>query len=322
VALVEVSITGTEDAMTMRTAQQGAPGTASGARLTRRRGGASLRHALTIDVEDWYHDSGETAAGQQENRVVDNTLRLLDILAVRRIRATFFFLGEVAERFPGLVRRAADAGHEIASHGYHHRPLRDLLQSEFRKDVARSLRLLEDVSGQPVRGYRAPYLSIKAGVRWPIDTLRELGLAYDSSILPIDRPPGLELVCPRAPFRHENGLWEIPVAVLQFGFFWHLPLAGGNGLRLLPLWLLYRLVRRFEHDVGAGVFYLHPWELDPDSPTAARPGRWLLRPGRRHLPKRLARLLGEVAFGPIADVFADRVKNTESVTEAKRAGST
>jgi polysaccharide deacetylase family protein (PEP-CTERM system associated) len=308
--------------MTIRTAQHVAPGTARGTRLTRRRDRTSLRHALSIDVEDWYHDSGETPAGQQDNRVVDNTLRLLDILAAHRIHATFFFLGEVAERFRGLVRRAADAGHEIASHGYHHRPLRDLLQSEFRRDVARSLRLLEDVSGQPVRGYRAPYLSIKAGVHWPIDTLRELGLAYDSSILPIDRPPGLELVCPRTPFRHENGLWEIPVAVLQFGHFWYLPLASGSGLRLLPLWLLCRWVRRFERDVGSGVFYLHPWELDPGSPTAERPGRWLLRPGRRHLSKRLGRLLGEVAFGPIADVFADRVTNTESVAGAKRARST
>ena len=262
------------------------------------------RHALSIDVEDWYHDGGGMAAGRSDARVVDNTLTILDVLAARRVRGTFFFLGEVAEHFPGLVRRVADAGHEIASHGYRHRPLGDLLISEFRRDVARSLRLLEDITGRPVRGYRAPYLSIKAGVHWPVQILRELGLSYDSSILPIDRPPGLELVCPRRPFRHDNGLWEFPVAVLQCGFFWHLPLASGSGLRLLPPWLLDRFLRRFERDVGTGVFYLHPWEADPGAPTMPGPGRWLLKPGRRRLRARLAALFDERAFAPIIDVFA------------------
>jgi polysaccharide deacetylase family protein (PEP-CTERM system associated) len=266
-----------------------------------------VRHALSVDVEDWYHDGG--AAGPlPEERVVDNTVRLLELLAAHSARATFFFLGEVAERFPGLVRQCASAGHEVASHGHRHRRLSEMSEREFRRDVARSVGILEDVTGCAVRGYRAPYFSIKAGVRWPIDTLHALGLAYDSSVLPIDRPPGLELVCPRAPFRHPNGLWEIPVAVLQFGHFWHLPLASGGGLRYVPLRLWWRWMRRFERDVGAGVFYLHPFEIDPGSPTGPGPGRWLLRPGRRRLLRRLGSLLGSVRFGAIADVFADRLE--------------
>jgi polysaccharide deacetylase family protein (PEP-CTERM system associated) len=259
-----------------------------------------------VDVEDWYHDGGAPTA-TPEMRVLDNTLRLLDVLERRAMRATFFFLGEVAGRFPALVRRVAEAGHEIGSHGYRHRALGDVTRNEFRRDVADSMRLLEDCTGAAVRGYRAPYFSIKAGVRWPIEILADVGFTYDSSILPIDRPPGLELVSPRAPYRHWNGLWEIPVAVLQFAHFWHLPLASGGGLRVLPFRVLCRWIRRFERDVGAGVFYVHPWDFDADAPTAPGRHRWLLRPGRRRALDRLERLLAEASFGSIAEVFGGRL---------------
>ena len=264
-------------------------------------------HALTVDVEDWYHD-GPVSPAPCAPRVEPNTLRLLDLLAASGARATFFFLGEVAARYPTLVRRVRAAGHEIASHGYHHRPVTELTRREFRADVERSLRVIEDAAGAPVRGYRAPYLSIKVGVGWPIDILRAAGLQYDASILAIDRPPGLELVCPRTPYRHPNGLWEVPVAVLQMLHFWYLPLASGTGLRVLPRWLLQRGMRQFERDVGAAVFYLHPWELDVGSPSAPGVSRWLLRVGRDRLQQRLSELMHDVAFAPIADVFAEQLR--------------
>jgi hypothetical protein len=135
--------------------------------------------------------------------------------------------------------------------------------------------------------------------------LGELGLGYDSSMLAIDRPPGLELVCPRAPFRLHNGLWEVPVAILQLMRFWHLPLASGAGLRLLPLPVLQRCIARFERDVGAGVFYLHPWELDPASPTGPGPGRWLLQVGRERLERRLEDLFHERRFVTIREAFPE-----------------
>ena len=279
----------------------------------------ALTHALSIDVEDWYHDAAFPVAERVDCRVEANTLRLLDLLAAHAVRATFFFLGEVAERFPALARRAADAGHEVGSHGYQHRRVMDLTRQEFRADVARSVRVIEDASGRPVWGYRAPYFSIKADVRWPIEMLADAGVRYDASILAIDRPPGLELVCPRAPFQHGNGLWEVPVAVLRVGPFWHLPLASGNGLRLLPQWLLHRCVRRFEREVGAGVFYLHPWELDPGSPAAAGLGRWLIRAGRAGLTPRLDSLLREYPFAPIAEVFAAQLQLPTSGGEGDRA---
>lgn len=259
-------------------------------------------HALSVDVEDWYHDGGDAPA---QERVTINTERVLDLFAAAGVRATFFFLGEVAEQTPALVRRVAANGHEIGSHGFHHRPLRDVLWREFRDDVARSVRTLEDIIGAPVRGFRAPYLSIKAGVRWPIDVLAEIGVRYDSSIVPIDRPPGLELICSRTPFRHHNGLWEAPVGALPLGPFWHLPLANGSGMRLLPPRLFRHCVDRFEREVGAGVFYFHPWELDPESPTGPGPGRWLLRIGREQLAQRLEALLQQKRFGTIAAVFPE-----------------
>jgi polysaccharide deacetylase family protein (PEP-CTERM system associated) len=264
-------------------------------------------HALSIDVEDWYHDGGTGGVHPVEHRVEGNTLRLLDLLAAHGVRATFFLLGEVVERFPALARRIAGAGHEIGSHGYQHRPVMQMTRAELRADVGRSLRVIEDATGAAAGGYRAPYFSIKAGVRWPIEIVAEAGVRYDASVLAIDRPPGLEVVSPREPYRHPNGLWEIPVAVLGVGPFWHLPLASGTGLRLLPRRLLDRWIRRFEREVGAGVFYLHPWEIDPASPTGGGRGRWLMRPGRARLAERLDDLLRAYAFAPIAEVFAPRL---------------
>jgi polysaccharide deacetylase family protein (PEP-CTERM system associated) len=267
-------------------------------------GGAHRRHALTVDVEDWYHDS-QLERPAADGRVEANTERLLALFAQCGARATFFFLGEVAHSSPALVRRVCEAGHEVGSHGYRHRHVAELTRGEFREDVLRSVRTIEDAAGVRVRGYRAPYFSIKAGVRWPIEILTECGLIYDASILPFDRPPGLELVCPRRPFRLPSGLWEIPVAVLQVGPFWHLPLASGTGLRILPPRMLERFIRRFERDIGAAVFYLHPWELDPLSPTAPGPGRWLLRIGRDKLPDRLVQLLRGRRFAPVLEAFAE-----------------
>ena len=275
-------------------------------------------HAFSVDVEDWYHDVAPQAAGPFDSRVEANTLLLLDILAAHGARGTFFFLGEVAERFPGLVRRVADAGHEIGSHGHRHRRVTQLTRGEFRADVVQSLRVIEDAIGRPVWGYRAPYFSIKADVRWPIQILADVGVRYDASILAIDRPPGLELVCPRTPFRHSNGLWEVPVAVLRVGSFWHLPLASGSGLRLMPRRLLYHYVRRFEREVGAGVFYLHPWELDPKSPAARGAGRWLIRARRAALAGSLGALLRQYTFRSIAEVFGERIELQGSEKEGSR----
>ena len=265
----------------------------------------TLVHALTIDVEDWYHDSRLEDTARLEQRVEANTLQLIDLLAEYDARATFFFLGEVAQQRPSLARRVREAGHEVGSHGYRHRRVGEYTRREFRDDVERSLRTIEDATGVAVRGYRAPYFSIKAGVRWPVEILAECGLLYDASVLAIDRPPGLELVCPRTPFALPCGLWEVPVAMLRVGPFWHLPLASGAGLRLLPRRLLDRFIRRFESDVGAGVFYLHPWELDVDQPrlNGKRSSQLRQYTNLHKTEPRLRRLLQEFRFAPIREAI-------------------
>jgi polysaccharide deacetylase family protein (PEP-CTERM system associated) len=260
-------------------------------------------HALSIDVEDWYHDVAVGEIATPESRVEQNTLHLLELLAEHGAHATFFFLGAVAERFPGLVRRVAAAGHEIGSHGYAHRPVSSLSRRELQADVARSLGVIGDALGEPVRAYRAPYFSIAAGEQWPLDVLRELGIHYDSSILATTGRPGFTLVSPRVPYQFDNGLWEIPVAVFKFGLVHYVPLASGAGLRWLPPALLDRWLRRFEQDVGAGLFYMHPWELDSESPTAAQLSRWFLRPGRRKFAARLRALMESVHFSSIQEVY-------------------
>lgn len=266
-------------------------------------------NALTIDVEDWYHDGdgiGDGCPGAPAARVDRNLRRLLDLLDTAGARATLFFLGEVAERFPGLVREAHARGHEIASHGCGHKPVRALLHREFREQLRRSIDLLSDVTGAKVCGYRAPYFSIRAGVAWPTRILAEEGIAYDSSILPIDRVPGLELVTPRAPYRLPSGVWEVPVSVSRYLFFWHLPLLGGFALRALPYGFLRRRLDEFNREVGPAVIHLHPWEIDPEGPEVdSIPAvvRGFKKFGRRGLFAKLERLLCEVRLGSIATVF-------------------
>jgi len=276
-----------------------------------------MTNVLTIDVEDWYHDGdglADSATPKPRARVEHNLARLLDLLDGRHARATLFFLGAVAERFPALVRDAFARGHEIASHGYDHRPVGAWLRREFRSDVARSLALLEDLTGARVEGYRAPYFSIKSGVHWPGDVLAEVGVRYDSSVLPIDRAPGLELVSPRGPYRLASGVWEVPVTINRFAF-WNLPLVSGFALRTLPLPFIERRLAEFNDEVGPAVVHLHPWEIDaegPEAPSVSRPIRALKRLGRNGLVRKLDRLLAAHAFASIAEVFPVVVRRQES----------
>ncbi|MGH7857910.1 MAG: polysaccharide deacetylase family protein [Candidatus Binatia bacterium] len=269
-----------------------------------------LRNAITIDVEDWHHDAeglGGRALAGVAPRVEANLRRLLDLLDGSSVHATLFFLGEVAERHPDLVREAAARGHEIASHGYRHLPLSRLLRREFRDEVRRSLGLLRDLIGAPVVGFRAPYFSIKAGVGWPVEILAQEGVVYDSSILPIDRAPGLEVVSPRVPYRLPAGLWEIPVAVPRY-LFWNVPLFGGFALRALPIRFVERRLVEFNRSFGPAVLHLHPWEIDVEGPeveTLSPLVRSLKRVGRGGLERKLQRLLAEYSFGSIAEAFPD-----------------
>lgn len=238
-----------------------------------------MKNALTIDVEDYFQVSAfENVIDRRDwavypTRVEGNTRRVLDLLAEHSICATFFVLGWVAEKFPELVREIADGGHEVASHGYDHRLVYSMNPESFRADLHRTKSLLEDLSGKPVLGYRAPSYSITEKSLWALDILVEEGYAYDSSIFPImhDRYgiPGAER------FPHDlkcNGgtLREFPLTTLSMNLFGRsmaLPIAGGGYLRLLPVRLIEWAINRVnQKERQPAVLYFHPWEVDPGQP--------------------------------------------------------
>jgi polysaccharide deacetylase family protein (PEP-CTERM system associated) len=212
-----------------------------------------------VSREDW---------DRQPSRVEGNTERLLDLLGRTGARATCFVLGWVAERHPALVRRIAAEGHEVASHGWWHRRIGSLTAQELRQEVRDSKRILEDLSGAPVVGFRAPSFSITPGREWAFDVLLEEGYTYDSSLFPIRRPDYGYPASPVIPheIRRPSGvLLEIPMATARV-FGMRIPAAGGGYLRQLP----YALIQRAARDAVArrrpGMFYIHPWEVDPGQP--------------------------------------------------------
>jgi polysaccharide deacetylase family protein (PEP-CTERM system associated) len=228
---------------------------------------------LSVDVEDWFHIldvSGPTAENWDglPSRIERNFLYLLDLFGETAVHATCFFLGWVARRFPALVRRAERAGHEIASHGDAHRLIYQMTPGEFFKDAVKSRKILEDISGREVLGYRAAGFSVTAATPWFFDKLIEAGYRYDSSIFPAARNHGGMPGACQVPYDVTTGsgkLLEFPATVTSV---WGQPLCffGGGYLRLSPLFLIKRMARRVLRQNRPVIFYLHPREIDPGHP--------------------------------------------------------
>lgn len=234
---------------------------------------ATVVNAMTVDVEDYFQVSAFEQCIRREDwpqwpvRVEDNTRRVLDLFARKGVHATFFVLGWVAERFPSLVRDIGAAGHEVASHGYGHERVSTLSREEFRHSIVHSKQLLEDLAGTAVLGYRAPSYSIGPGTLWAHDELREAGYRYSSSIVPLHHDLYGMPTAPRFPFFSKaSGMLEIPVTTARrWGRNW--PCGGGGYFRLLPYALFKRGLHRVNCDErSSGVFYFHPWEIDPQQP--------------------------------------------------------
>jgi polysaccharide deacetylase family protein (PEP-CTERM system associated) len=277
--------------------------------------GKLLINALSIDVEDWYQVSDFEAEvkrpdwGQYEGRVLQNTGRLLEMLREYQVRATFFILTWNAERFPELVRQIDRDGHEIATHGYAHQLIYEQTPEEFRADVTRSLRILANLTGKKVLGYRAPSFSITQKSLWALDILVDLGIAYDSSIFPVrDTLYGIR-DSQRFPYViRQNGtrrLVEFPMSTVRLGQR-NLPLGGGAYLRLLPYRYFHWGMTRVNHEGRPAVVYLHPWEIDPGQPRLRVRGKrgyssHYLR--LRAMEGKLRRLLQNFRFAPICEVL-------------------
>jgi polysaccharide deacetylase family protein (PEP-CTERM system associated) len=271
------------------------------------------RNAMTVDVEEYFQVAAferQVQRGDWEQfpaRVADNTARVLDLFSEHHVCATFFVLGWVAERHPELIQRMVRDGHEVASHGYDHTRATELDREAFRQDVVRTKGILEDATGRVVRGYRAPSYSIGEGNLWALDVLHESGHVYSSSIYPIRHDLYGMPRAPRFAFRPSvNSILELPVTTVEVAGR-KLPAGGGGYFRLLPYsaycWALRRVNSR---DRQPGIFYFHPWEVDPEQPRMAGAS---LRSRFRHyvnldtMETRLRRLVSEFEWGRMDEVF-------------------
>ena len=272
-------------------------------------------NAMTVDVEDYFHVSGFTDVIRAEDwpnfesRVEANTHKLLDIFSVHGVVATFFVLGWVAERHPRLVQAIRRAGHEVACHGHSHKLVYQSTPQEFRADVRHAKKLLEDLAGTEVVGYRAASFSIVRGSLWALDILAEEGFQYDSSIFPIRRNrygiPDAERFPHRWQSNNGSGLVQFPMSTLRVCGV-NVPVGGGGYLRLFPYavtrWSIQSLNRTEERPA---IVYIHPWELDPAQPRV--PGR-LMNRFRQYVnlhttETKLHRLLGTFPFGSLQSLL-------------------
>lgn len=234
----------------------------------------AVMNAFSIDVEDFiesnvqsFHIPDKYINPSKANAEIEqNTNVLLEVLDEAQTRATFFFVGRLARDIPALIRRVADAGHEIACHSYQHLRIFDIEKSEFKQKLAAAKKSLEDISGQPVYGFRAPDFSITNKSIWALDILKELGFVYDSSIYPF----GLHDVYgikEANPFVHRlpNGLVEFPMSTTEI-FGKRIPFGGGGYFRLYPLWLTRIFLSKLNRQGYPAMFYIHPYEAGPEIP--------------------------------------------------------
>lgn len=272
------------------------------------------RFALSVDVEDYFQVWAFSSQVAREDwddyplRVEASTRRALDLFDSHRAKATFFILGWIAERAPGLVREIAARGHEVASHGFDHAKVFDQTRDKFREDAGRTKKLLEDLTGEAVLGYRAPGFSIDARVPWAHDTLVEAGYRYSSSSHPIRHDHYGDPRAPRSPYRPlpESGFIEAPVATAEI-FGRRFSCAGGGWFRAAPYGLSKALLARASRSLdGPAIFYFHPWEIDPGQP---RIDGAPLKSRLRHylnlggMEKKLARLLAEHRWSRIDETL-------------------
>jgi polysaccharide deacetylase family protein (PEP-CTERM system associated) len=272
-------------------------------------------NAITVDVEDWLQSTIDPAL-PLTNRFHANTRRVLEAFDAHNVQGTFFVLGRAAERAPELVREIHRAGHEIQSHGYGHELITELTPQRFRADVERSKKMLEDIIGQEIHGYRAPAFTITLETLWALDVLVEVGFSYDSSVFPVrmkrygvDNAPCYPHLLTTPSGRE---IKEFPVASCRVGGR-RVPTGGGGYFRLFPYFVLRRGVRQLNHAGHSATIYMHPYEYAPSELSQLdHPISWRMRLhqglGRKRFPSKVDRLLSEFRFGCIQDVIASQAR--------------
>lgn len=271
-----------------------------------------MRNGLSFDVEEHFHAlnlrpvAPEATWDAQERRVADSTRGLLELLADRDIRCTFFFLGWVARRDPDLVRAVKSAGHEVACHGMSHKMAQELGPDAFRVEARECKRLLEDLTGDRVDGFRASTFSITPSTRWALDVLIEEGYRFDSSVFPVRHDRYGDPSFPRWPVTVETKsgrIVELPMLTLRL-FGANVPAAGGGYMRLLPPTLMRTAISRMNAAGKPGILYMHPWEFDPGQPRLLKRGLGAFRHyfGLARMRSRLVGLLDRYEFGTLGEL--------------------
>lgn len=277
-------------------------------------GAPRLTNGMSVDVEDYFQTEAMSKTvprsmwDHMPSRVERNTEQLFELFAANNVRSTFFFLGWVAERYPNLVRQARVLGHEIGCHSYWHRPIYTLSPAEFREDTYRAKCVIEDAAEIRIMGYRAPSFSLISGTEWAVDILAETGFTYDSSVHPIAHDLYDNRDAPRHPHRFTSAsLLEIPISTIRLGRK-NLPFGGGGYFRILPYSYIRWAMQRVNRVEGRpAVFYMHPWEIDPEQPrlVTSRLSSFRQYNGLGKTMKLLERLLKDFSFAPISEVFSE-----------------
>ncbi|MGC9323248.1 MAG: XrtA system polysaccharide deacetylase [Desulfomonilia bacterium] len=273
---------------------------------------AGVKNALTIDLEEYFQIHALSTCISPDawsgypSHVEGNTSVLLDLLDQHEVKATFFCLGWIGEKHERLIERIHLQGHEIACHGFAHQVIYQQDHSQFRMDVDRAKKVLEDACGCPVVGYRAPTYSIRKDTLWALDVLEQVGFSYDSSIFPIFHDNYGIPDAPRFPHRLPGlHLVEFPLTTVKLGPF-NLPVSGGGYFRLLPYVLTKHGLRSFASSNGPFIFYIHPWEINPDTPRVENMdivSYFRTYVGIRGALAKLDRLLTDFEFAPARDVL-------------------
>jgi polysaccharide deacetylase family protein (PEP-CTERM system associated) len=273
--------------------------------------GAPAVNALTVDLEDWYHVCGVEETGDAsrwetyESRVGRDTERVLSLLRDAGVHATFFVLGYIAAREPGLVRAVAREGHEVATHGHFHRRIFELSPREFEEDLTSSMEAISAPSGSQVVGYRAPEWSMRPHTMWALSILRRKGVLYDSSMVPLTRMGDRSF--PRFPCRFHTGygdIVEFPLTTVRC-FGEGLPFTGGLPLRLTPYFYIVSKIRQLNGVGRPALVYVHPWEFDLEQPRLDLPWsrRFMHYFNLAATPRKVAGLLKHLRFAAIREVL-------------------
>jgi len=285
-----------------------------------------ILNAFTVDVEDYYQVSAFAKVvnpadwDHYQSRVVNNTHRLLKVLDTHQVRGTFFILGWVADRYPHLVRDIQKSGHEIGCHSFWHRLVYNMSPNEFREDLRQACRAIEEITGERITAYRAPSFSITRKSLWALEILADEGFRFDSSIFPIHHDlygiPNAQRF--PHPIQTASGmLWEFPASVFPIGKL-NLPVAGGGYFRLYPVRFSHYFLRRINHSSRRPfVFYIHPWEIDPDQPRLPGPlsSRFRHRVNLARTERKLKWMLTRYRFGSLSSATSDDRSRSKETPE-------